>query len=427
MRVGSLFSGAGWLDQAVEEVLGAETAWHCEWDTAASKVLAHHWPDVPNYRDVTAVDWANVEPVDIICGGSPCQDVSLAGARGGMTEGTRSNLWVAMRDAIATIKPAFVIWENVSGARSATAASAMESDPGLLGDHPTGQPVLRALGRVLGDLAALGFNTEWRSLRASDVGACHGRERVFVLAWHPGRVNLQGHGAEGVEVSAASVGARVSGGTDRGDHGMTLLPTPAACNPNDGEGTASWLARRERVKLTSNNGNGMGMPLSIAVQLLPTPAANLGRCGGPQHPDKRRAGGHSVSIEDVAVNLLPTVMTRNNDNRQSEGFGPNLGTVLRANGTGWGEYAAAIHRAEQATGHPAPPPTELSTKGNPRLSPAFAEWMMMSNPGHVTDTPGISRNDQLKICGNGVVRPQAVAALRNMLATVLAESMGAVA
>lgn len=126
LKIGSLFSGYGGLDQAVMQALDAEVAWHCEWDDAPSKVLAHHYPGVPNYRDVTAIDWETVPPVDIITGGSPCQDLSAAGRRAGMTEGTRSNLWVNMREAIATLRPSYVIWENVLGALSATATS--ESD-----------------------------------------------------------------------------------------------------------------------------------------------------------------------------------------------------------------------------------------------------------------------------------------------------------
>src|SRR5699024_12141921 len=85
MRIGSLFAGTGGLDMAVESVFpGALTAWFCEWDEAPSRILAHHLPDVPNLRDVTAVDWSQVEPVDIITGGFPCQDVSHAGRRQGL-------------------------------------------------------------------------------------------------------------------------------------------------------------------------------------------------------------------------------------------------------------------------------------------------------------------------------------------------------
>ncbi|MGV7904297.1 DNA cytosine methyltransferase, partial [Mycobacterium kansasii] len=81
------------LDRAVEEVFGAEPAWFVEYDAAPSKILAHHYPGVPNYGDVTTVDWASVPPVAILTGGSPCQDLSNAGKRAGMTDGTRSNLW----------------------------------------------------------------------------------------------------------------------------------------------------------------------------------------------------------------------------------------------------------------------------------------------------------------------------------------------
>ena len=182
MKIGSLFSGYGGLDMAVEAITGATPAWFCEWDEAPSKILNHHWPHVPNLRDVTQVDWSQVEPVDIITGGSPCQDLSAAGKRAGMVEGTRSNLWVNMREAIAVIKPRLVVWENVRGALSATATSDsdLEHGSGLLGGGATGH--LRALGRVLGDLTDLGYDTRWTTVQASDVGAPHHRARVFLIA-----------------------------------------------------------------------------------------------------------------------------------------------------------------------------------------------------------------------------------------------------
>lgn len=179
----------GGLDLAVEAVTGATPAWFVEFDEAPSKILAHHWPDVPNLHDVTKVDWSQVEPVDILTGGSPCQDLSAAGKRAGMTEGTRSNLWVNMREAIATIRPRLVVWENVLGALSAPAESEsdnattsnVEQGGGLLAAPRGGY--LRALGRVLGDLTEIGYDAEWTTLRASDVGAPHHRARVFLIAW----------------------------------------------------------------------------------------------------------------------------------------------------------------------------------------------------------------------------------------------------
>lgn len=182
LKIGSLFSGYGGLDLAVMDTLGAEVAWHCEWDDAPSKILDAHWPDVPNYRDVSLVDWASVEPVDILTGGFPCQDVSLAGARRGLAEGTRSGLWSEFAKAIGVLRPRLVVIENVRGLLSASAASDVEYCAWCLGDD-SGESALRALGAVLGDLADLGYDAEWCGVRAADAGAPHGRFRVFITAW----------------------------------------------------------------------------------------------------------------------------------------------------------------------------------------------------------------------------------------------------
>jgi hypothetical protein len=203
-RIGSLFSGYGGLDMGVMAALGGSVAWHVEFDKAPSKILAHHWPDVPNYGDVTAVDWSQVEPVDVITGGSPCQDLSHAGKRQGMTEGTRSNLWVAMREAIAQLRPALVVWENVRGAYSAAADSEVEPCAGCVGDRPGVS--LRALGRVLGDLSELGYDCRWHGLRAADVGAPHGRFRVFIVAHPQGDPWRLQHGDGATAAVAANLG-----------------------------------------------------------------------------------------------------------------------------------------------------------------------------------------------------------------------------
>jgi DNA (cytosine-5)-methyltransferase 1 len=186
MRLGELFAGYGGLGMAVEEVFGAELAWVSEWEPAPSKILAHHWPDVPNYGDVTKIDWANIEPVDIISGGFPCQDLSLAGKQRGMGKGTRSGLWANMLEGIEIIQPRYVVAENVRGLLSGTAHSDMEPCPWCLGADGD-KPNLRALGAVLGDLADIGFNAEWRGIRASDVGAPHNRFRVFLVAENTNR------------------------------------------------------------------------------------------------------------------------------------------------------------------------------------------------------------------------------------------------
>lgn len=181
MKIGSLFSGYGGLDIAVAKVFNAEIAWHCEWDDAPSKILEKHFPGIPNYRDVTKVDFTQVEKVDILTGGFPCQDLSIAGKRAGLKEGTRSGLWSEFARAISDIKPKFVVIENVRGILSAEANSDLEYGNESLG-VPTGQPVLRAVGCVLGDLADLGYDAKWCGLRAADSGAPHNRFRVFILA-----------------------------------------------------------------------------------------------------------------------------------------------------------------------------------------------------------------------------------------------------
>lgn len=182
LKVGAMFAGYGGLEMGVSQVLDAEPAWLAEFEPAPSRILAQRFPGVPNLGDVTKVDWTAIEPVDVITGGSPCQDLSGAGKRAGMKAGTRSGLWASMCDAIEIIRPRLVVWENVRGALSAPADSGdLESCEFCLdGD---GEPSLRALGRVLGDLAELGYDAAWTSLRAADVGAPHGRFRVFVLAW----------------------------------------------------------------------------------------------------------------------------------------------------------------------------------------------------------------------------------------------------
>jgi DNA (cytosine-5)-methyltransferase 1 len=181
MKIGSLFSGYGGLDLAVSKVLDAEVAWHCEWEDAPSKVLEAHFPGVPNYRDVSTVDWESVEPVDILTGGFPCQDLSLAGKRAGLQDGTRSGLWSEFYKAITILKPKIVIIENVRGLLSAKADSGMEYGAEIMEQAERGT-VLRALGAVLGDLADIGYDAKWQGVRASDAGAPHQRFRVFIVA-----------------------------------------------------------------------------------------------------------------------------------------------------------------------------------------------------------------------------------------------------
>jgi DNA (cytosine-5)-methyltransferase 1 len=182
VRIGELFAGYGGLGLGVQQALGGEVSWVSENDPGASAILAHRLPRVPNLGDVTAVDWAVVEPVEVLCGGFPCQDLSDAGARKGMLAGTRSGLWSEFVRSIAALRPELVIIENVPGLL--TGRTAESEDVVRVG--PRGgkrvERTHRAMGRVLRDLADLGFDAEWGVFSAAQVGGCHLRKRVFIAA-----------------------------------------------------------------------------------------------------------------------------------------------------------------------------------------------------------------------------------------------------
>jgi len=156
MTFGSLFSGIGGMDLGLERA-GMECRWQVEIDPFCNKVLEKHWPGVKRYGDIRECG-PQLEWVDVIAGGFPCQDVSRAGDRAGI-DGARSGLWSHFHRIIRLLRPEAVIVENV---------------PGLLDG---------GIGRVLGDLAEIGFNAEWDCIPAADFGAEHIRERLFLLAY----------------------------------------------------------------------------------------------------------------------------------------------------------------------------------------------------------------------------------------------------
>lgn len=429
LRIGALFAGYGGLDMAVESVLESEVAWVSEFDAHPSRILAHRYPHAPNLGD---------EPVDVITGGSPCQDLSHAGKRAGMKSGTRSGLWASMCDAIDIIRPRLVVWENVRGALSAEAAAGdVESCEFCVGGD--GEPPLRALGRVLGDLAELGYNAAWTGLRAADVGAPHGRYRIFVLAWPATDTDdgLHVQHSRGVEGAAASRERRDSGPdrrpSDRGrgvpawgspERDLTLLPTPAVNDMGAAYTPETWDAWTDRMRSEHGNGNGHGKSLHIeALRLLPTPEAKLGT-SGPDYARATRPGTGGDSLHEAVGKMLPTPRatdgTKGGPNQRGSSGDLMLPSAVTQQ---WGQYAPAIARWEAALGRPAPDPTEPTGRdGAHRLSPAFVEWMMGLPSGWVTAPaiwegvkPSTARNAQLKALGNGVVPQQAATALRWLL------------
>lgn len=157
LRVADLFSGIGGFSLGLERTGGFETTSFTEIDPYCRKVLAKHWPNVPCHDDITTREFIKGE-ADVICGGFPCQDISNAGGRAGIT-GKRSGLWRELLRAICVVRPKYVILENVAA---------------ILG---------RGLGVVLGDLAESGHDTEWDCIPAEAVGAPHERDRWFAIAY----------------------------------------------------------------------------------------------------------------------------------------------------------------------------------------------------------------------------------------------------
>ena len=170
LRVLDLFSGLGGFSLGLERTGGFETAAFCEIEPFPRKVLAKHWPGVPVYEDVRELTADTLARdgigVDVITGGFPCQDISVAG-RGSGVEGKRSGLWAEITRLVGELRPQFVIMEN---------------SPSIC---------TRGGGVILAALADEGYDVEWNGVSALSVGASHIRAREFFVAYPSG----ERHGA----------------------------------------------------------------------------------------------------------------------------------------------------------------------------------------------------------------------------------------
>ncbi|WP_234334363.1 DNA (cytosine-5-)-methyltransferase [Streptomyces sp. NRRL B-1347] len=183
-----------------------------------------------------------------------------------------------------------------------------------------------------------------------------------------------------------------------------LLPTPLASDATKGPD----FARDDR------QGSG-GQDLVTAVarlfdkerahKLFKTPTANLGSNGAPQHPDKRRAGGHGPTLDDEVSFLLPV----------DPDVAEETPGAFHSPPEWWADYGPAVHRWETLMGSPAPIPVEFGPRGGRRLASVFAEWLMGLPRGWITHIPGLNRSRQIKAAGNGVVSQQAFAAYLHLL------------
>lgn len=356
LRIGSLCSGYGGLDLGIEYATGQPItdtlAWHAEKDPAAARVLEHHLPSVPNIGDLTTARWGDLEPVDVLTAGYPCQPFSLAGARKGSND--ERHLWPYIAEAVRRIRPGYVLLENVAGHRS------------------------MGFGRVLADLAALGYVGSWRSVRASDVGAPHRRDRVFILARrhdHAPGDTLRVAGPETVE-RGRLVGAVAGPGAERRAVGSDRAPTA------DADGAA--------VRLESVPVPGRGGPPVAAHDGGAGAPADADDCGGDR--------GERAARRDPVHGAAPAGVREGGSGRQVE----------------WGNYQPAIDLWTRTLGRGHPAPAFLGPKGWSLAAP-FVEWVMGLPAGWVTDVPDLSNRECLHILGNGVVPAQAAAALRMLI------------
>lgn len=218
---GSLFAGIGGFDLGFERA-GIKTIWQVEIDPYCRRVLAKHFPDAyrcTDIRDCSGISggstyvlegkWQRrtqyLKPVDVLSGGFPCQDISNAGYKAGI-EGERSGLWIEMRRVIGEIRPRIVIVEDVAAL------------------------LFRGMGTVLGGLAECGYDAEWDCFRASDFGAPHDRERVFIIAYPHGD-RLEAHAHETILRHAVRVGAANGHARSMGCKNEWATPRPLGARP----------------------------------------------------------------------------------------------------------------------------------------------------------------------------------------------------
>lgn len=372
--IGSVCTGYGGLDLGALAAFGTgRLAWVADPDPHVRTILATRFPNAPNHGDITEVDWERVEPVDVLTAGFPCQDLSSSGRRAGIREGTRSGLWYSVVRAVRVLRPAFTIVENVAAIRW----------------HPTG------LGVVLGELAAIGYDATWTSVRASDIGAAHRRERLFLLA-HPTRQPPP-------DWLTDPTGPRVAHAIGRGrSPGRDEPGTPqegwSSGEPGRRDHTPDLLPFRP-----GGGANQAGTGGQVAV------VADPGRHRDPQEPGRDPR---------LPVRSQPGPGHRDRDRYPTGRTGRANPTTSVAASVDWGPYEPAIRRWEHLRGLTAPSPTEPGRRGPTRLSARFVEWLMGLPPGWVTNT-GIAHTAQIRALGNGVVPGQAAHAIRILLTDLL--------
>ena len=238
-----LFSGIGGFSLGLERTGGFQTVGFCDNDKKTHLVLKKHWPNVPIYDDVSTLKGSDLGTIEIITGGFPCQDLSVAGKGAGL-EGARSGLWWQFHRLIKEAQPRWVIAENVAALRS------------------------RGLDQVLRSLDQIGYDAEWHCISASAVGAPHQRDRIWILAYprHRGGREQSSWNSESIG-GGSSQEAKRSANTDStsrsgvGASSVAYSDNNGSNGPENTEGNTSGNDRgqaRQDIAIESQRSSNMG-------------------------------------------------------------------------------------------------------------------------------------------------------------------------
>lgn len=383
----SLFTGYGGLERGISLAFNEPivTRYISDIEPGPQMLEQVRFPDATQLGDITQVDFSQLDRCDIVAGGSPCTDISIAGKQQGMFAGTRSGLWSFQADAIGSMHPKYVVWENVAAAVSAPAATRF-SDPHI--------PVsMRALGRVLLDLYSLGYDAKWVTLTAAQAGAPHHRARIFLLATPREANQPTQHPDAGFQVAYADT-----------DTDMWVSATPSLFD--------SWYTSPLPPSGVMIDGclyrQTFSLPKPSEGEKLPTPTSSDTGIGATNSSDWKegfrnpkglpralrllcarvRPDGKEVSSLPV-LQLLPTPRVRDT---KGSGF-PNMlpSAILGLDGLNF--YRAALERWVQVLGRDYPAPLLIADRAariadNPTLSnPAWLRkraftprWITVDEP-----------------------------------------------
>lgn len=397
VEFGSLFAGIGGFDLGLERA-GMTCAWQVEIDTRCNEVLAHHWPDVQRYGDVRNVGRHNLESVDLICGGFPCQGLSMAGCRAGLAD-ERSGLWWEFHRVIEELRPRWVIVENVPGLLSSW--SPTEPPPSGLSTGARWEVEEASdLETILVALAEFGYEWAYRSLDAQYDGVAQRRKRVFIVGYS-GNVGGLGPASSRQDISRlAGLPVKVLFESDsvwwntaprRGTG--TEVAAPVKASPPSRRNGGSWPTAEEFVVTGTLNsgGNNGGFRTEPGGHLV----------AGPIAFDWQSGGDVRLNISEKHTNALQASQT------PAIAYGHGIKTTGHQGDTVFGDGDVwTTLSAESANNGGGANAILHSRSGVRRLTPTECE-RLQGFPDGWTAVNGMKDTPRYRMLGNAVCVPVA--------------------